>query len=66
MVADGEHLLIGVACAADLAAIVPDQDAIVRISEALDLIGLYVFAITTGSGPAHATTRMFAPRYGIA
>jgi PhzF family phenazine biosynthesis protein len=59
-------LLIGVARAADLAAIVPDQDAIVRISEALDLIGLYVFAVTTGSGPAHATTRMFAPRYGIA
>lgn len=58
-------LLIGVAREADLAAIAPDQDAIARISEALDLIGFYVFAVTAGSGFAHATTRMFAPRYGI-
>ncbi len=59
-------LLVGVAREADLAAIVPDQQAIGRISEALDLIGFYAFAVTTGTGPAHATTRMFAPRFGIA
>ncbi len=58
-------LLIGVANPADLAEIVPDQEAIARISDALDLVGFYVFAVTSGSGFADATTRMFAPRYGI-
>ena len=58
-------LLIGAASEADLAGIVPDQKAIARISEELDLIGFYVFAVTSESGFAHATTRMFAPRYGI-
>lgn len=58
-------LLIGVANKADLAAIVPDQKAIARISGALDVHGFYFFAVTSGSEFAHATTRMFAPRYGI-
>lgn len=58
-------LLIGVAGEAALAAITPDQEAIVRISEALDLIGFYFFAVSSETGLAHATTRMFAPRYGI-
>lgn len=58
-------LLIGLARAADLAALVPDQAAIGAISEALDLIGFYVFALTEAEGGAHATARMFAPRYGI-
>jgi len=58
-------LLIAVASSTDLAAIVPDQETIARISEALDVAGFYVFATTSGSGFAHATTRMFAPRYGI-
>ncbi len=58
-------MLIGVASEADLTDIVPDQEAIERISEALDLVGFYVFAVTGGTGFAHATTRMFAPRFGI-
>ncbi|MCV2869891.1 PhzF family phenazine biosynthesis protein [Defluviimonas sp. WL0002] len=58
-------LLIGVANADGLAEIVPDLEAVARISDALDLVGFYVFAVTSGSGFAHATTRMFAPRYGI-
>jgi len=59
-------LLIGIAAEADLAGVSPDQEAIARISEALDLIGFYVFAVTRDAGLAQATTRMFAPRYGIA
>ena len=58
-------LLIGVASEADLAGLVVDQEAVARISEALDLIGFYVFFVTGEGGFAHATTRMFAPRYGI-
>ena len=58
-------MLVGVAEESGLARIAPDQQAIARISEALDLIGFYVFAVTSGSGLAHATARMFAPRYGI-
>lgn len=58
-------LLVGVASEADLAGIVVDQVAVAQISDALDLIGFYVFFITGEGGVAHATTRMFAPRYGI-
>jgi PhzF family phenazine biosynthesis protein len=58
-------MLVGVASEADLAGIIPDQEAIARIGEALDLVGVYVFAVTARTGFAHATTRMFAPRYGI-
>ena len=58
-------VLVAVAEESGLARIAPDQQAIARISEALDLIGFYVFAVTSGSGLAHATARMFAPRYGI-
>lgn len=46
--------------------IVPDFNLMEEISEQLDLIGFYVFCL---NNPAHslrdATTRMFAPRYGI-
>lgn len=42
----------------------PDQAAIHDISERLDLVGYYVF--TRGKDGFAATTRMFAPRYGIA
>jgi PhzF family phenazine biosynthesis protein len=58
-------LLIGVASEADLAGLSVDQGAVARISDALDLIGFYVFAATGDRGFAHATSRMFAPRYGI-
>ncbi len=46
-----------------LANVVPDQDQIGVISEKLDLIGYYLFAL--GGEGTDATTRMFAPRYAI-
>lgn len=58
-------LLIGVADPAVLAAVVADQGAIAKISEALDLIGFYLFSVETGDAGTDATARMFAPRYGI-
>lgn len=48
-----------------LANLKPDQDAINEISEKLDLIGYYIFTTETGDDAIDATTRMFAPRYGI-
>ena len=47
-----------------LADISPDSAAINRISESRDLIGYYVFTQEAGTG-FDATSRMFAPRYGI-
>lgn len=58
-------LLVDVATPQALAGLVPDMAAIERISEALDLIGVYAYTRTPGLA-AKATTRMFAPRYGIA
>jgi PhzF family phenazine biosynthesis protein len=57
-------LLIQVPRAQDLAALRPAQDLITKLSESLDLVGLYVYALQPGA-PAVATTRMFAPRFGI-
>jgi PhzF family phenazine biosynthesis protein len=48
-----------------LAGIAPDQDAIGQISEKLDLIGYYLFAMSPDGAETAATTRMFAPRYAI-
>ena len=48
-----------------LAALRPDQDAVARISEALDLVGYYAFSAEAQSGERHATARMFGPAYGI-
>ncbi len=59
-------VLIGVRRAADLAGLVPDLAALERISEALDLVGFYVFTRDGLAGEAVAAARMFAPRYGIA
>lgn len=41
-----------------------DQAQILALSEKLDLVGVYYF-VRLQEGPAAATTRMFAPRYGI-
>jgi PhzF family phenazine biosynthesis protein len=49
-----------------LAGIKPKQDAIKAISDRLDLIGYYPFALSPETSSSHATTRMFAPRYAIA
>jgi PhzF family phenazine biosynthesis protein len=61
-------IVVAVKDQATLQNIKPDQDAINAISEKLDLIGYYIFTTDTGgSGDTgiDATTRMFAPRYGI-
>jgi PhzF family phenazine biosynthesis protein len=58
-------IVLAVRDQATLANITPDQDAINDISEKLDLIGYYIFTTDTGDADIDATTRMFAPRYGI-
>ena len=59
-------IVLAVRDQATLKNITPDQDAINAISEKLDLIGYYIFTTETGDADIDATTRMFAPRYGIA
>lgn len=56
-------IVLPVRDAATLAAVTPDQDKIEAISEKMDLIGYYLFAL--GGSGTDATTRMFAPRYAI-
>jgi PhzF family phenazine biosynthesis protein len=58
-------LIVPLAGEAALAAIRPDQPAIHRISDRLDLIGYYPFTLTTQVAGRDAAARMFAPRYGI-
>lgn len=58
-------IVIGVRNGQTLQAIKPDFNAIERVSEALDLIGYYVFTTDPASTDRDATTRMFAPRYAI-
>lgn len=48
-----------------LAELQPDHRSMAQICEELDLIGYYPFAMATGRPMKTATTRMFAPRYGI-
>lgn len=43
----------------------PDFDLISQTSEEYDLVGYYAFCIETSSTTRDASTRMFAPRYGI-
>ena len=57
--------VIEVASRADLAAVNPDQSAIAEISESLDLVGYYLYSREGAPAGRVATTRMFAPRYGI-
>lgn len=56
-------IVVGVKDQKTLQGIKPDLELINDISEALDLIGYYVF--TTDVEKLDATARMFAPRYGI-
>jgi PhzF family phenazine biosynthesis protein len=58
-------IIIPVAKANKLANLTPDFPSINRISDAYDLIGYYAFTPETGSSEYAASTRMFAPRYGI-
>jgi PhzF family phenazine biosynthesis protein len=48
-----------------LAGLCVNHVAIAQVCEELDLIGYYPFVISTVSPRQIATTRMFAPRYGI-
>ena len=57
--------LIPVANEEVLKSITPNFDLIGQISEQFDLIGYYVFCVGTEIDGRDATTRMFAPRYGI-
>jgi PhzF family phenazine biosynthesis protein len=59
-------LLVAVKDASVLRDLRPDLPAIHRISDVLDLIGYCVFATCEDEGGDVATSRMFAPRYGIA
>ncbi len=43
----------------------PDFELISKVSDALDLIGYYVFTTEGNTSKSDAMTRMFAPRYGI-
>lgn len=64
VVATGNRfLLIHVRSARVLAGLRPDMEEIARIGDALGVIGYYVF--TTEVQGFAATTRMFAPHYGI-
>jgi PhzF family phenazine biosynthesis protein len=58
-------VIIPVKSAAILKNIKPDYTLITQISDELDLIGFYVFCTETSSPIRDASTRMFAPRYGI-
>ena len=62
--AGGPFVTIALRSEDDLAAIVPDQPAILDISDRLDLTGVYVCVLDPAPGRA-ATTRMFAPRFSI-
>ncbi|ASP40213.1 phenazine biosynthesis protein [Bacterioplanes sanyensis] len=52
-----------------LQALTVDQSLLSQLSEQLDLVGLYVYTLessdTASPAERHASSRMFAPRYGI-
>jgi PhzF family phenazine biosynthesis protein len=58
-------VIVPVNSAEVLKSIKPDYALISQISDELDLIGYYIFCTETSSPVRDATTRMFAPRYGI-
>lgn len=58
-------LVLGVSSIKALESLKPDQQMITKMSEKYDLIGFYVFTKETNLDGRDASTRMFAPRYGI-
>ncbi|PKR56796.1 PhzF family phenazine biosynthesis protein [Thalassospira lohafexi] len=58
-------IVVAVKDGATLRNLKPDFDLISDISEKLDLVGYYVFTTDRDATDKDATTRMFAPRYGI-
>ena len=61
----GAFVLVPLASAARVAALQPDQQALAKLSERLDLIGFYAFSTDTHEPQRAAGARMFAPYYGI-
>ena len=61
--AGGPFLTLALRHQRDLAAIAPDQGAILSISERLNLTGIYAYVLDPAPGRV-ATTRMCAPRFG--
>lgn len=58
-------ILVPLADEASVAAVVPDQAELARLSEQFELIGFYLFSRQTRGPGRDAGARMFAPRYGI-
>ncbi len=58
-------LVIGVDNILTLQRLTPDFEAIAAYSEKYNLIGFYVFTLETNIANRTASTRMFAPSYGI-
>ncbi|MEP1553746.1 MAG: PhzF family phenazine biosynthesis protein [Paraglaciecola sp.] len=58
-------LIVGVKSKGDLSAIKPNQTLIANLSKKYNLIGFYVFTTETNQGNRDASSRMFAPFYGI-
>ena len=59
-------MLVPVKDKAILKGIKPDLKLIQEVSDALDLIGYYVFTVASDNDEIDAYARMFGPRYGIA
>ncbi len=58
-------LLLPLQDATSVASLAPIQESIQTVSEALDLVGYYVFSPDTRQAGRDAGARMFAPRFGI-
>lgn len=58
-------LVIGVESKQTLESLTVDQALVHELSDKYDLIGFYVFTLDTNRNGRDASTRMFAPRYGI-
>lgn len=58
-------LVVGLHSKDSLKSLIPNMRLISEISEQYNLIGYYVFSQQTVAEERDATTRMFAPRYGI-
>lgn len=58
-------LLVPLKADAIVRSIQADQQRLLTISDALDLVGIYPFSLEVSEPGRHAAARMFGPRYGI-
>jgi PhzF family phenazine biosynthesis protein len=58
-------VVLGIRDSETIKSLEPDFSLIEKLSEALDLIGFYVFSLNGVGAGRDAGARMFAPRYGI-